>query len=188
MIDRHSAVTRAYPIPGQTWPSELCWLYDNLAGDKKMHVEVGVYCGRSLFTSCASMSRSTIVAVDLEPPPGDKTHPSSDWVNGVRAVTLEAIERLTSNEVRLSLRGSIEESKRVRKEIGQVDSVFIDGDHTYESASGDIEAWKPLIKQGGLICGHDYSTAFPGVMDAVNNLVPGFRVVENTRIWIARIQ
>lgn len=38
----------------------------------------------------------------------------------------------------------------------QVDMVFIDGDHSYEGAKGDIEAWLPLIKPGGIMAVHDY--------------------------------
>ena len=187
MIDRHSAVTRAYPIPGQTWPSELCWLYDNLGGDNKIHVEVGVYCGRSLFTSCASMTRSRVYAVDLWSVGDDEVHPERQWVESVRSATIEAIVKLTSNTVVSAGIGSLAMSKSVSATVGKVDSVFIDADHNYESIYGDIEAWMPLVKPGGLICGHDYSTQFPGVMDAVNYLVPNFEVVPKTRIWFARL-
>lgn len=36
------------------------------------------------------------------------------------------------------------------------DLVFIDGDHSYEGCSGDIQAWLPNIKPGGIIAVHDY--------------------------------
>lgn len=39
---------------------------------------------------------------------------------------------------------------------GPVDMVFIDGDHSYEGATGDINAWMPHIKPGGIIAVHDY--------------------------------
>lgn len=38
----------------------------------------------------------------------------------------------------------------------QVDLVFIDGDHSYKGCKGDIQAWLPNIKQGGIIAVHDY--------------------------------
>lgn len=38
----------------------------------------------------------------------------------------------------------------------KVDMVFIDGDHSYEGCKGDIEAWLPNIKSGGIIAVHDY--------------------------------
>lgn len=35
------------------------------------------------------------------------------------------------------------------------DFVFIDGDHSYESVTADIAAWRPKIKSGGVLAGHD---------------------------------
>jgi hypothetical protein len=48
----------------------------------------------------------------------------------------------------------------------KVDMVFIDADHSYEACKADIEAWFPKCKK--VICGHDYSSSFPGVIQAVN--------------------
>ena len=36
------------------------------------------------------------------------------------------------------------------------DGVYIDGLHTYEGVSYDIEHYKSIIKPGGFVCGHDY--------------------------------
>lgn len=50
------------------------------------------------------------------------------------------------------------DSKSVGKDwqYGPVDMVFIDGDHSYEGCKGDIEAWSPHIKPGGILAIHDY--------------------------------
>lgn len=37
-----------------------------------------------------------------------------------------------------------------------LDFVFIDGDHAYESVKLDIHTWSQKIKPGGLLMGHDY--------------------------------
>ena len=47
----------------------------------------------------------------------------------------------------------------------KVDMVYIDADHSYESCKADIEAWLPKCRK--IICGHDYSDGFPGVIQAV---------------------
>lgn len=54
---------------------------------------------------------------------------------------------------------------------GSLDFVFIDADHTYEGVSADIRDWKPKIRRGGLLMGHDYNpSTFPGVVQAVNEI------------------
>jgi len=39
---------------------------------------------------------------------------------------------------------------------GPVDLVFVDGDHSYHGARGDIETWWPHLRPGGLMAIHDY--------------------------------
>lgn len=38
---------------------------------------------------------------------------------------------------------------------GEVDFLFIDGDHTYEGVKSDYEMYSPLVRKGGLIAFHD---------------------------------
>jgi hypothetical protein len=64
------------------------------------------------------------------------------------------------------------DSQDAAKEIPDksLDFVFIDADHSYQGCKADIEAWRPKIKAGGFISGHDYeNTEFPcwGVKKAV---------------------
>lgn len=40
---------------------------------------------------------------------------------------------------------------------GSCDLCFIDGDHSYEGATGDIMGWLPHIKPDGIIAVHDYN-------------------------------
>lgn len=39
---------------------------------------------------------------------------------------------------------------------GGLDFVFIDACHLYEAVCQDISLWQPKIREGGVICGHDY--------------------------------
>ncbi len=67
----------------------------------------------------------------------------------------------------------LKDSKQVAKEwTKKVDMVFIDGDHSYEGASGDIAGWIPHIKKGGLMLIHDYNAGpWPSVCRAVDELL-----------------
>ena len=50
---------------------------------------------------------------------------------------------------------------------GQYDIIFIDGDHSYKHVMADIKAWYPRVRDGGILCGHDYSEDHPDVKKAV---------------------
>ena len=51
---------------------------------------------------------------------------------------------------------------------GSLDFVFIDADHSYEAVADDISCWRPKVRVGGWLGGHDYNRHFPGVIKAVD--------------------
>jgi hypothetical protein len=57
-----------------------------------------------------------------------------------------------------------------------LDFVYIDGNHSYESVKQDIEDYYPKVKSGGILSGHDY--VFSEVRKAVNE----FGIKNNYRI------
>jgi hypothetical protein len=68
-----------------------------------------------------------------------------------------------------------------------LDLVFIDAIHLYENVLADIAAWLPKIKSNGILAGDDYSPAFQGVIDAVNETFPETirHVRTATGVWYA---
>jgi len=46
---------------------------------------------------------------------------------------------------------------------GELDFVYVDGDHTYEAVRADLEAYAPKVKPNGILAGDDYG--FPGWWD-----------------------
>jgi len=52
-----------------------------------------------------------------------------------------------------------------------VDVVFIDAAHDYENVKLDIARWWPLVRDGGMLVGHDYNHKWPGVERAVADML-----------------
>jgi predicted O-methyltransferase YrrM len=179
-MNRQETIRQCYQIPGQMWPVELGWLYDTIS-QSKSHAEIGTYCGRSLLASCAGMQPGSMVAtVDDET---HWTHP--EWIESVQAATRRLLPGHV-NILRFPMH-SIDAARECQRLGHKFDSVFIDADHNYAECRADIEAWRPLLKPGGLLCGHDYWTQDVGVMDAVNENFEGrHTVISGTRIWIFR--
>jgi hypothetical protein len=61
--------------------------------------------------------------------------------------------------------------------------VFLDAGHDKHDVWLDVVAYAPLLEPGGILCGHDYSPEFPGVVEAVDLLTDGAQVVPGTSIW-----
>jgi hypothetical protein len=172
MIDRHTAVTACYSIPGWAWPVELCALYD-LCQDSRCHVEVGSYCGRSLYATCGALANHAVVTAVEPMMLGDcGQQPSPTWALSVLRSTLNAI-----GEVRPDLRldhwqtDSLDAARRwdVRSwDGGGITSLYLDGSHHQAEVTADLEAWYPHVAMGGVIMIHDYWAVTPGVMEAVH--------------------
>ena len=48
----------------------------------------------------------------------------------------------------------------------------------------DISLWLPKVKRGGILSGHDYEDSWPGVVKAVDEMLPTRTIMENC--WIFR--
>jgi SAM-dependent methyltransferase len=70
----------------------------------------------------------------------------------------------------------------------EFDFVFIDADHTYEAVKADIIAWKPKVKPGGWLCGHDYGKPYKcgGVKRAVEELLP-VHELDGDDTWFVKV-
>lgn len=55
--------------------------------------------------------------------------------------------------------------------VGDIDFIFVDGNHTYEGVKGDIQAWIPKVKNGGIAAFHDYQPAYPMVKRAIDEFM-----------------
>ncbi len=65
-----------------------------------------------------------------------------------------------------------------------LDFVFIDADHTTESVRSDIANWRPKLKRGGTMCGHD--EGWESVRAALKHELKNGWDVMDGGIWVAR--
>lgn len=146
---------------------ELDFLYTE-AQKMDSIVEIGSYKGRStlaLLEAC----KGQVVAVDT-------------WL-GSPGLNMDGTEYDTFIENTKgydNLEVCKKDSVDASEDIGEVDMVFIDGEHTYEGVKRDIEAWLPKTKK--LICGHDHDNEFTGVIQAVKETIGEIDGVRDS-IW-----
>lgn len=167
-------------ISGWMWPRELVALY-NLFRESKSHVEIGSFCGKSLYITSAAMSNGKIYCVE-----NFKSGYPVEWVYKTLNVNIEHMQKQHSNKIELIEGNSIRAAQLFAEKNIQIDSVFIDGDHREAGVDMDIKSILPFLKKGGTIAGHDYWANDRGVMNAVNDNFTDFNVIENTRIWYAK--
>jgi hypothetical protein len=182
-------LTKALQIPGWMTPEELLWLATS-ASKSKCIAEIGSWRGRSS-RAMADNSDALIFAVDTWADaavgyPGwwsssedsAKTK-HTDWLFKEYRGNLIPYVDTRVQQVRMDSQSAA----RVLGENGvRFDMIFIDADHSYASVCNDIISWKPLLKPGGIFCGHDYNhPQCPDVAVAVSRMIPRYSVRET--IW-----
>lgn len=63
------------------------------------------------------------------------------------------------------------------------DLVFIDADHIYSEVKRDIEAWLPLVKKGGILCGHDLGMMYPDVEKVITEKFGNYEDIDQDADW-----
>lgn len=172
-------VERALATTGFMDPPELEYLA-HAASISQTIVEVGSWKGRS--TVClAENTPGAVFSVDTW-----EGHLEHDAANGLdkeflvdflhNAKGLDNVYPIPITSVRAA---------GMFRLIGlKFDFIFIDASHDYENVCADIAVWRPLLKRGGILAGHDYGhDDWPGVKQAVDECVPKFRIVPKTSIW-----
>lgn len=73
---------------------------------------------------------------------------------------------------------------------GLIDMVFVDGEHTWDQVTADVQNWLPHVKQGGIMAFHDYhSPFFPGIPDAARQFIPdAWAVGDSEQIRAFKVQ
>lgn len=163
---------------------ELTWLAER-AQEAQTIVEVGCWRGRST-RALADHCRGTVYAVDPWRGPyfheDGRTHKINTDVYDEFRINLA--DHIESGRVVPIQRTSFEAwTLLVDRFGGAFDFVFLDGDHRYDTVVAEIEQYRLLLKDGGILAGHDYSHGdWPGVKRAVDEQFDG-RVSFCRTIW-----
>lgn len=64
---------------------------------------------------------------------------------------------------------------------GPLAFLHIDAVHEYDHVKGNIDAALPYLSSGGVLCGHDWTSWFPGVEEAVRECLGD--VFHEERVW-----
>jgi predicted O-methyltransferase YrrM len=163
---------RALAVNGWMSQVELAYLAE-AASKSRMIVEVGSWLGRST-CALAANTNGTVWAVDTWAGTEQQGHDLPDH----ESLFKQFKENVSGLNVIPVVSESVDAAKRFSCGL---DMIFIDANHDYEKVKEDIGIWSPLLKTGGIFCGHDYGGAWVGVTKAVNELIPEFRVVDS--IW-----
>lgn len=185
------------------WPSDNHGWNDHedsfhrLAANASMVVEVGTWKGRSALALARACPNAEIVCIDTwqgSPEMWLDRYDSTRYGalrmrHGVPQLAFEFL----ANVVRAGLQERITPLcapssvglEILRRLDARPDLVFLDGSHEEEAVWSDIRAAQRLSPQ--FICGDDYDVgSWPGVVNAVNRLLPNASKNEACFWWVER--
>lgn len=75
--------------------------------------------------------------------------------------------------------------------ISNIHMVFLDNDHEYGHVLKELKTWAPMIRDGGIIAGDDWTEEFWGVKKAVfeyfYHRIPCIPEIINERCWMVQL-
>lgn len=173
-------IENAKKIFGWMPENELAWLATQAAVYKDI-VEIGSFMGRST-RALADNTQGTVTAVDTWNGSDEDQHRELLKDKGPNWLFKEFLRNMSGlDNINVLRNPSLETARGLLIENAQFDFIFIDASHDYDNVKADILAWGPLLKEGGTLCGHDFHTGAPGVMQAVDELLTGYKLFES--IW-----
>ena len=150
-------------------------------GEDLIGAEIGVYKGEHAESILKNLSIKKLYLIDPY-----KEYEEGNKHYGVEQDTLAYAELVSHDKVKSDKviwikKKSIEATKEVPNNL---DFVYIDGAHDYNSVKEDIENYYPKIKEGGVLGGHDIFNGYTPEHDGVIQAVTEFAVNNNLKLKI----
>lgn len=120
----------------------------------KTVMEIGTAHGGTLFLWCRlAHPTATIISLDLPGGIHGGGYPYwKSWVYQRFPLVGQKLHLLRGDSHKPEMLARL---KTILPAAGQIDFLFIDGDHTYEGVKADFEMYSGLVRPGGLIVFHD---------------------------------
>lgn len=128
----------------------LAQLFNHL--DFKVGVEIGTEYGLYAETICKAAPALKLYSVDpYRAYRGYREHKSQNKLNGIFD---QAFQRLRPYDVTFIREYSVEAASNF--EDGELDFIYVDGNHSLLHVIQDLVAWVPKVKRQGIVAGHDF--------------------------------
>jgi hypothetical protein len=176
---RYGSLT-AERIEGWTTRSELNWLCRQ-ARRRHVIMEIGSWKGRSTH-ALASATPGILFFIEhfhgSKDSGGESYHEvaSEQGVDAIRKTLLANLDCFIQRGSALLIEMTSAEAATTLAPISRhrpADMIFIDADHSYEAVKDDILNWRPHLRRGGLLCGHDCD--WQSVRQALDETLPGWQ-------------
>lgn len=193
-MNRGEAIESAMQIPGRAhMPTreemECLWdLAKTIKASYPMVVEVGSWFGRSAWVLAYAVGPSGFVRC-VDPCVPQSVGNATLYERTMQRLHLEAlVKSFTDDDEAAVVSLVIDFSPDNAGEFPDdaLDMVWLDGDHSFDTVSQEIDAWSAKLKRGGILCGHDYGeTMCPDVKKAVDESGLDFSLCGS--VWSARV-
>jgi hypothetical protein len=132
----------------------------NLKVKNLIGIEIGVYRGHNALNIFQNLDIKKLILIDPYIMHGD----DDGWIAD-ESTLYDCVIRLKRHMDKVIwIRRFSKDAREILNE--KVDFVYIDGNHAYEYVKNDIRMYFSIVKDGGIIGGHDYISC-SGVADAV---------------------
>jgi predicted O-methyltransferase YrrM len=178
IVDLERLVSISLSIPGMVTPQSGQMLYSlcvmqGVPGDV---VEIGSWQGRStsfLARAASESKNGRFFAIDHFRGNAGKEESyvvGKEDLSDLKNNFLENMRKL-GLESEVNLMDMPNSEAAIHFHPNQIRFLFIDGDHTAEGVSRDIELFFPKLCSGAIVVFDDFSNAFPGLLDVLDNLL-----------------
>jgi hypothetical protein len=152
--------------------------------DVRTVVEIGTFLGSSAWWFAKQDQILSVICIDpFDAKFSEGFYPS--WVRDLERIGIPNpyFDLFIENMVELGVREKIHVYRMLSEEaaryVGNADLIYVDGNHSREGCRRDLELYLP--KANCILCGDDYTDQFPGVRQAVQELLPDYQ--HEDRFW-----